>query len=59
MRLNPLTAKKLRRFRQIRRGYLSLTALLVMVGMSLLAELFINNKALAFDEVLYFILNNK
>jgi microcin C transport system permease protein len=47
MRLNPLTAKKLRRFRQIRRGYLSLIALLVLVGMSLLAELFINNKALA------------
>ena len=47
MRLNPLTAKKLRRFRQIRRGYYSLIALGVLVGLSLFAELFINNRAIA------------
>ncbi|MEZ5276015.1 MAG: ABC transporter permease subunit [Opitutaceae bacterium] len=47
MRLNPLTAKKLRRFRQIRRGYFSLITLVALVVLSLFAELFINNRALA------------
>lgn len=47
MRLNPLTAKKLRRFREIRRGYYSLIALVVLVAFSLVAELFINNRAVA------------
>jgi microcin C transport system permease protein len=46
MRLNPLTAKKLRRFRQIKRGYYSLVVLTVLVVGSLFAELFINNRAL-------------
>lgn len=47
MRLNPLTAKKLKRFREIRRGYYSLIALVVLVTFSLVAELFINNRAVA------------
>ncbi len=47
MRLNPLTAKKLKRFREIRRGYYSLIALVILMTFSLVAELFINNRALA------------
>ena len=45
-RLNPLTAKKLRRFREIRRGYLSFLVLVVLIGVSLVGELLVNNKAL-------------
>ena len=44
--LNPLTAKKLRRFRQIRRGYVSFVILMVMIGLSLIAELLVSNRAL-------------
>ncbi|RKX34908.1 MAG: ABC transporter permease [Verrucomicrobia bacterium] len=47
MRLNPLTAKKLRRFRQIRRGFFSLVILTILVVGSLFSELLINNRALA------------
>jgi len=44
--LNPLTRKKLQRFRSIKRGYWSFIVLLGMYGLSLGAELFVNNKAL-------------
>ena len=46
-RLNPLTVKKLRRFRSIRRGYWSLIALVVLLLLSMVAELFVNSRALA------------
>jgi len=44
--LNPITAKKLRRFREIRRGYWSFLVLAAMVVLSLGAELLISNRAL-------------
>ncbi|WP_373499116.1 ABC transporter permease [Desulfococcus sp.] len=46
MRLNPLTLKKIRRFKSIRRGYLSFILFSLMIAFSLAAELFINSKAL-------------
>lgn len=46
MRLNPLTLKKIRRFKSIRRGYVSFILFSVMILFSLGAELFINSKAL-------------
>ncbi len=45
-RLNPLTAKKVRRFRQIRRGYVSFIILITLVVLSLVAELLVNSRAL-------------
>jgi microcin C transport system permease protein len=56
MRLNPLTAKKLRRFRSIRRGYVSLIVLVVLIAFSFVAELFVNSRALAvrYEGRLYF-----
>jgi microcin C transport system permease protein len=56
MRLNPLTAKKLRRFRSIRRGYVSLIVLVVLIAFSFAAELFVNSRALAvrYEGRLYF-----
>jgi len=44
--LNPVTAKKLRRFRQIRRGYVSFIILMAMVGLALIAELLVSNRPL-------------
>ncbi|MBA4366359.1 MAG: peptide ABC transporter permease [Desulfobacterium sp.] len=46
MKLNPLTHKKIRRFQSIRRGYYSLVIFIIMIGISLFAELLINNRAL-------------
>lgn len=46
VRLNPLTVKKLKRFREIKRGYYSLLVLAVLVGLSLVAELLINSRAI-------------
>ena len=46
MPLNPLTIKKLKRFKSIRRGYYSFILVLLMLLFSLLAELFVNNRAL-------------
>lgn len=45
-KLNPLTAKKVARFKQIRRGYLSFIAILVLVAFSFFAEFFINSRAI-------------
>lgn len=45
-KLNPLTAKKIARFKRIRRGYYSFLILLTLVIFSLLLELFINSRAL-------------
>lgn len=46
IRLNPLTRKKIRRFQSIRRGYYSLIVFVFMIGISLFAELLVNNRAL-------------
>ncbi|HSG91304.1 MAG TPA: ABC transporter permease subunit [Pseudomonadales bacterium] len=46
MRLNPLTVRKLRRFREIRRGYYSFVALIALLLVSFAAELLVNDRAL-------------
>ncbi len=46
MRLNPLTLRKLRRFREIKRGYFSFVILTLLTLLSLFAELLINDKPL-------------
>ncbi len=45
-KLNPIAQKRLHRFKSIKRGYYSFIALLVLTGLALIGELFINNKAL-------------
>ncbi|MBN2068263.1 MAG: ABC transporter permease subunit [Opitutales bacterium] len=45
-RLNPLTAKKLKRFREIKRGYISFWILLGITIITLFAELYVNDRAL-------------
>jgi microcin C transport system permease protein len=56
MKLNPLTVKKLRRFRSIRRGFYSFLIISAMILLSLGAELFANNRALLvyYQNRLYF-----
>ena len=44
--LNPLTARKLKRFREIRRGYYSAVLLVALTGLSLFAELMVNDRAI-------------
>ncbi|WP_043589436.1 ABC transporter permease [Geminisphaera colitermitum] len=46
MRLNPITRKKLRRFRSLRRGFWSFIVLTALVVLACFAELLINNRAL-------------
>ncbi len=46
LRLDPITTKKLRRFRSIRRGWWSFWTLLVLVAAAFLAELLVNHRAL-------------
>lgn len=46
MPLNPLTVRKLKRFREIRRGYYSAILLTVLTGLSLFAELLVDDKAI-------------
>ena len=55
-RLNPVTQKKIRRFRSIRRGYWSLVILCIMLFISFFAEVFINSRALVvkYDGKYYF-----
>ena len=43
---SPLTKSKWARFRSIRRGYVSFVILSLMIGGSLFAELFVNNRAI-------------
>lgn len=47
LRLDPLTRERLKRFRSIRRAWFSLWILIVLIGLSLAAELLINSRALA------------
>ena len=44
--INPLTRKKLARFRSIKRGYWSFLILVSLYLLSLAGELFVNNRAL-------------
>jgi len=55
-KLNPLTRKKLQRFRSIKRGYWSFLLLFFLFGFSLLGELFVNKRALLvwYEGELYF-----
>jgi microcin C transport system permease protein len=46
IRFNPLTIKKYRRFKSVRRGYYSLILLVLMIVLSLGAELIVNSRAL-------------
>jgi microcin C transport system permease protein len=46
MQLNPLTRKKLKRFREIRRGYYSAVLLLALTVLSLFAELLVSDRAI-------------
>ena len=46
MKLNPLTIKKFRRFKSIKRGYYSFIIFLMMILASLFAEMLVNNRAL-------------
>ena len=46
MRLNPLTIKKIRRFKSIRRGYVSFLIISAMIVLSLFAECLVNKRAL-------------
>ncbi|NDV62994.1 ABC transporter permease subunit [Puniceicoccales bacterium CK1056] len=46
IRMNPLTVKKLRRFKEIKRGYYSFLVLLFLSVLSLFSEVFANNRAL-------------
>lgn len=44
--MNPVTLKKIERFKSIKRGFWSLIILLIMIFISLFAECFINSRAL-------------
>ena len=46
MKLNPLTLKKIRRFKSIKRGYYSFIVIVVMILSSLFAEALVNKRAL-------------
>lgn len=56
MTLNPLTLKKINRFKSIKRGYWSFLLLIILLLLSLVAEIFINSKALLveYDGQLFF-----
>ena len=55
-RLNPITRKRLRRFRQFKRAYWSFWLLVVIYGLSLIGELLCNNTpvAMRFEGETYF-----
>lgn len=46
IKLNPLTQKKIKRFKSIKRGYVSFIFFAIMILVSLFGELFINNRAI-------------
>ncbi len=46
MKLDPLTHKKIRRFKSIRRGYYSFLIFVLMIAVSLCAELIVNKRAI-------------
>lgn len=61
IKLNPLTLKKIRRFRSIKRGYYSFIAFIILLIISIFAELFINSRALIvyYNGKLYFPIYHK
>jgi len=56
LNLNPQTLKKLRRFRDIKRGYYSFLTLLALLFVLMIAELWVNSRALvvSYEGDLYF-----
>lgn len=46
LNFNPLTLKKIKRFKSIKRGYYSAILILVLAVLSLFAEMFVNSRAL-------------
>ncbi len=54
--LNPQTRKKLRRFREIKRGYYSFVVLVALLALAAVGELLVNNRALivSYQDELYF-----
>ena len=46
LRINPITLKRLRRFRSIKRGYYSFVILVAMIAVSLGAEMLVSKRAL-------------
>ena len=46
MKINPLTLKKIRRFKSIKRGYFSFLLFCFLIVLALAAELLVNNRAL-------------
>ena len=56
MKINPLTLKKIRRFKSIKRGYYSFILFCVLILLSLFAELLVNSRALVvyYDGKFYF-----
>ena len=46
MKLNPLTLKKIRRFKSIKRGYYSFILILVLIIASFFAEILVNSRAI-------------
>lgn len=56
MNINPLTLKKIARFRSIKRGYYSFILIMVMIFVSIFAELLVNSNALIvrYEGDLYF-----
>lgn len=56
MNINPLTLRKINRFRSIRRGYFSLIFLVFIITLSIFSELFISQRALVvyYEGDLYF-----
>ncbi len=55
-KLNPLTARRFKRFRSIKRGYVSFIGLSALILFAMFAELFINSRALlvSYNGSLYF-----
>ena len=54
--LNPQTLKKIRRFRQIKRGYYSFIGICILLFAVMIGELWINSRALivSYEGQLYF-----
>ncbi len=46
MKLNPLTIRKIKRFKSIKRGYISFWLFIIMLVLSFFAELLVSNRAL-------------
>ena len=56
IKINPQTVRQWKRFKSIKRGYYSLIVMLVLLALSIFAELLINNRAILvkYDGSYYF-----